>query len=113
MEEKSIFEEKHKAFMTAAYELEEHWDNDAVKHYPEYLPSFDEFAAEFACLLDAEEDKKVGKGGLGGCPYCGNSLYEGDSSGCDGGYGYEVFLECGTCKKQFYVHFAANEWKEM
>jgi hypothetical protein len=35
-------------FLAAGRKLSEVWDNDKVKKYPKYLPSFDEFLSDFA-----------------------------------------------------------------
>lgn len=43
--------DKHEQFMLAAYALIEAWDETQVVNYPKYLPSFDEFVAEFSELL--------------------------------------------------------------
>jgi hypothetical protein len=43
-------------FIEAGHKLSEVWDNDKVKNYPKYLPSFDEFLAEFRGILE-DKDK--------------------------------------------------------
>jgi len=51
----SKFKIQFKKTMDALYELVNLWDNDSVKDYPEYLPSFDEFVSDFSRLLEAKE----------------------------------------------------------
>jgi len=41
-------------FIAAGWKLAEVWDENQVKHYPNYLPSFDELVAEFSTLLEEE-----------------------------------------------------------
>lgn len=41
-------------FIEAGWELSEKWSHDAVRNYPSYLPSFDEFLVDFSRLM--EED---------------------------------------------------------
>ena len=43
-------------FIEAGHKLSEVWDNDKVKNYPKYLPSFDEFLADFRDILE-DKDK--------------------------------------------------------
>ena len=47
-------------FLRAGAKLQKAWDEEKVKDYPNYLPSFDEFLFDFAGLLTGEEDH--GKG---------------------------------------------------
>ena len=42
-------------FLEAGRKLSEVWDNDKVKKYPKYLPSFDEFLSDFAGILDEKK----------------------------------------------------------
>jgi hypothetical protein len=39
-------------FIEAGYKLSEVWDNDRVKNYPKYLPSFDNFLVDFRGILE-------------------------------------------------------------
>lgn len=43
-------------FLEAGRKLSEVWDNDKVKKYPKYLPSFDEFLSDFAGILDEKNE---------------------------------------------------------
>jgi len=45
-------EDELRKFLEAGRKLSEVWDNDKVKKYPKYLPSFDEFLSDFAGILD-------------------------------------------------------------
>lgn len=45
------FEEAYRAFMKAGWKLSEVWDNDRVRNYPKYLPSFDDFMCEMGDML--------------------------------------------------------------
>jgi hypothetical protein len=49
-------EDALRKFIEAGHKLSELWDNDKVKNYPKYLPSFDEFLAEFRGILE-DKDK--------------------------------------------------------
>jgi hypothetical protein len=49
-------EDAFRKFMEAGYKLSEVWDNDKVKQYPKYLPSFDEFISDFAGTLDEKNE---------------------------------------------------------
>ena len=35
--------------------LAEHWQEEYIRNYPSYLPSFDEFIADFSCMMDEDE----------------------------------------------------------
>jgi hypothetical protein len=48
-------EEELRKFLEADRKLSEVWDNDKVKKYPKYLPSFDEFLSDFAGILDEKK----------------------------------------------------------
>ena len=61
------------AFLDAGQKLLESWDETKVTHYPKYLPSFDEFIADFTSLMEVEEYP------LGFCGYC-NLPFEKDSN---------------------------------
>jgi len=41
-------------FLEAGQILIESWDDTKVRHYPKYLPSFDEFIADFTSLIEEE-----------------------------------------------------------
>ena len=43
-------------FIEVGQKLSEVWDNDKVKNYPKYLPSFDELLADFRGILE-DKDK--------------------------------------------------------
>ena len=43
-------------FLEAGRKLSEVWDNDKVKKYPKYLPSFDEFLSDFAGILGEQNE---------------------------------------------------------
>lgn len=72
-------EEALKKFIEAGMTLSEKWDNEKVKSYPKYLPSFDEFIVEFTgilegqayylCIDDYTELEKTEDGWQ--CPKCG------------------------------------------
>ena len=49
-------EEALRKFLEAGRKLSEVWDNDKVKKYPKYLPSFDEFLSDFAGILDEKNE---------------------------------------------------------
>ena len=49
-------EEALRNFLEAGRKLSEVWDNDKVKKYPKYLPSFDEFLSDFAGILDEKNE---------------------------------------------------------
>ena len=49
-------EEALKRFLEAGRKLSEFWDNDKVKNYPKYLPSFDEFLSDFAGILEEKNE---------------------------------------------------------
>jgi len=42
-------------FLDAGQRLVEAWDDTKVRHYPKYLPSFDEFIADFTSLIEEEK----------------------------------------------------------
>lgn len=44
-------------FLRAGAKLQKVWDEEKVKDYPNYLPSFDEFLFDFAGLLTGEEGR--------------------------------------------------------
>lgn len=50
-------EQALREFIESAYILSEHWINEypGVAKYPSYLPSFDEFVADFALMLQKDE----------------------------------------------------------
>ena len=41
-----------KEFLEAGARLLDEWDEEQVKKYPAYLPSFDEFLGDFADLVE-------------------------------------------------------------
>jgi len=43
------------AFLDAGQRLVESWDDTKVRHYPYYLPSFDDFMSDFARLIEEEK----------------------------------------------------------
>ncbi len=49
-------EEALRRFLEAGRKLSEFWDNDKVKNYPKYLPSFDEFLSDFSGILDEKNE---------------------------------------------------------
>ena len=52
-EAKAEMREAHAAFISAGYRLLHAWDEEECKSYPDYLPSFDEFLAEFHGMMEA------------------------------------------------------------
>lgn len=52
-------EEKFREFLKIGRELSENWDNEKIKNYPSYLPSFDEFLSDFELLFEEPEPKKI------------------------------------------------------
>ena len=48
----TAFEDQVQKVVNEMRELIEVWDENKVKNYPKYLPSFDEFVAEFAGMLE-------------------------------------------------------------
>jgi len=51
----SDMERALRAFLDAGQRLVESWDDTKVRHYPYYLPSFDEFIADFTSLIEEEK----------------------------------------------------------
>jgi hypothetical protein len=49
-------EEALREFIRAGKKLEKVWDEEKVKSYPNYLPSFDEFLFDFEGLMIGLED---------------------------------------------------------
>ena len=49
-------EDALRKFFEAGRNLSEVWNNDKVKKYPKYLPSFDEFLSDFAGILDEKNE---------------------------------------------------------
>ena len=45
-------------FLEAGGQLLNEWDEEQVKNYPAYLPSFDEFLADFADLIERGANEK-------------------------------------------------------
>ncbi len=52
-----IVEKELNEFLRAGAKLQKVWDEEKVKDYPNYLPSFDEFLFDFAGLLIGEDKK--------------------------------------------------------
>ena len=51
----SDFEMKHELALYALHALEQAWEEEAVKQYPKYLPSFDQFISDFSAMLEPIE----------------------------------------------------------
>ena len=45
------FEKAFKNFIEAGWQMNELWDETKIKHYPEFMPSFDEFLSEMSKLM--------------------------------------------------------------
>jgi len=81
-------------FLDAGQRLVEAWDDTKVTHYPKYLPSFDEFMADFTSLTEVEEAHP-----LGVCAYCAipfekDSNIERASELLKGYQGKPIHVEC-------------------
>lgn len=50
-EEKEIFKEKFDEAKKSLSVLRDCWDEEQIKKYPKYLPSFDEFVLDFSEML--------------------------------------------------------------
>ncbi len=44
---KTKMQKEFKKTISALYDLKEAWNEDEVKNYPQYMPSFDEFIDDF------------------------------------------------------------------
>jgi len=58
MTKQERFKNALEKFVEAGHKLSENWDEDSVKSYPEYLPDFEEFLSQFACIDEVSEKSR-------------------------------------------------------
>ena len=51
----SDFEMAHELALYALQRLRDTWDEEEVRQYPKYLPSFDQFVEDFRKMLEVEQ----------------------------------------------------------
>jgi hypothetical protein len=49
-------EDALRKFIEAGHKLSEVWDNNKVKNYPKYLPSFDDLLGDFRGILEDKDE---------------------------------------------------------